>query len=270
MTKRQIYKNAVGGVQTDVSQFVLNTSVFLLIGIMITIDDLLEQMRPIHCGQCAYLGDEDETLLAIRCSWLPNLVHAELIERGYRHSGDMFYTTACEKCSKCVPMRIDPLQFRPSKKQRHIMNKNSDVDIVLRVPHLTEKKVDIFRRYTKFQHPDSPHEVTAESLKNSTYCVLPSSAEIQYRLENRIIGITIADIIPFRAFSSVYHFFDPEFAKRSVGTFSMLAEIGLCRHLEIPFFYPGLWVKGCRKMEYKTNFRPYQLLIDGVWVDCEC
>ncbi len=226
-------------------------------------------MRPFHCGQCAYLAGEDETLMALRCPNLPNLIHADLIERGYRHSGDIMYTAACEKCSKCVPMRIDPHRFRPSKKQRHILNKNADVDIVITVPHLTDEIFDIYQRYMKFQHPDSPQECTKESLAKSTYCLLPSSAELQYRLDDRIIGITIADIIPFRALSSVYHFFDPEFAHRSVGTFSMLAEICLTGHLDIPFFYPGLWVQGCRKMEYKTNFRPYQLLINGVWVDVE-
>ena len=207
--------------------------------------------------------------MALRCPGLPNLLHADLIERGYRHSGDIIYTTACDKCSKCVPMRIDPMRFRPSKKQRHILNKNADVDIVITVPQLTDEKYDIYRRYMKYQHSDSPQDVTKEGLAKSTYCLLPSSAEIQYCLGDKIIGITIADIIPYKAFSSVYHFFDPDFAHRSIGTLSMIAEISLCGQLQIPFFYPGLWVQGCRKMEYKTRFRPYQLLIDGVWVDCE-
>lgn len=63
----------------------------------------------------------------------------------------------------------------------------------------------------------------------------------------------------------MYHFFEPREAKRSIGVYSVLVEIELCRAKGLPWYYLGFWVKGCGTMEYKTDYGPYELLIDGKW-----
>jgi arginyl-tRNA--protein-N-Asp/Glu arginylyltransferase len=36
--------------------------------------------------------------------------------------------------------------------------------------------------------------------------------------------------------------------------------------MKIPYWYAGFWVHGCETMEYKTRFRPCEVLgTDGVW-----
>jgi arginine-tRNA-protein transferase len=66
--------------------------------------------------------------------------------------------------------------------------------------------------------------------------------------------------------SSVYFYFDPAESNRSLGNFGALVEIEYARRLKIPHWYLGFWVKGCRAMEYKANFKPHELLhSDGVW-----
>ncbi len=205
---------------------------------MISIQELLEKMTIADLDSCGYFKDQHETILAIRCPLMPNELHGPLIEIGFRHSGDLFYRPQCRDCHKCIPMRIDPTMFRPSKKQRHIFNKNSDVEIYLLPPEPTKEKYDIYQRYMDLQHPESDEGKSFVSMRH-IFARHQSTCEIQYRIENRIAGITIADILP-NAFSSVYHFFDPDFARRSIGVFSMIAEIRLCENMLIPYYYPGL------------------------------
>ena len=234
---------------------------------MLSLDSLLSMMQLYPGGECPYIAGQSETIRALRCPGLPNVLHAGLMERGFRHSGDIFYVPECEGCKKCLPMRIDPFAFRPSKKQRHIFNKNKDVEIWIESPELTDEIYDVYRRYMDYQHGDSHQGRSRQDLEDFLFQPLESSVEIQYRLQDRIIGVTIADIIPNCAFSSVYHFFDPAYARRSIGVYSVMAEIILCSTFNTPYYYLGYWVPGCKKMQYKANYRPNQVLIDGKWVE---
>ena len=37
--------------------------------------------------------------------------------------------------------------------------------------------------------------------------------------------------------------------------------------LKLPHVYLGYWIDQSPKMDYKTQFRPYQLMTDGQWAD---
>jgi len=69
-----------------------------------------------------------------------------------------------------------------------------------------------------------------------------------------------------KALSSVYFYFDPEHADRSLGTFSVLYELMWAKKHHLPYWYAGYWVNHCPTMEYKARFRPNQVLRpDGSW-----
>ena len=51
-----------------------------------------------------------------------------------------------------------------------------------------------------------------------------------------------------------------------LGTFGALYELEQAGMLGIPFYYVGYWIPGCGTMEYKSSFRPNEVLHpDGVW-----
>jgi arginine-tRNA-protein transferase len=62
-------------------------------------------------------------------------------------------------------------------------------------------------------------------------------------------------------------YFDPEFARRSLGTYSLLWE---CKHAldcGLQYYYLGYYVADCPKMSYKAAFRPAEMRIEtGEWV----
>ena len=66
--------------------------------------------------------------------------------------------------------------------------------------------------------------------------------------------------------SAVYTFFDPDVPERSLGVFSILAQIALCRELELPHLYLGYWIRDSEKMRYKIDYRPIELFVSGRWV----
>jgi arginine-tRNA-protein transferase len=46
----------------------------------------------------------------------------------------------------------------------------------------------------------------------------------------------------------------------------VLWQIEQARRLGLPHVYLGYWIKQCRKMSYKINYRPVELLINNRWV----
>ena len=65
--------------------------------------------------------------------------------------------------------------------------------------------------------------------------------------------------------AAIYTFYDPELDKRSLGTFAVLLQISQAKKLGLPFVYLGYWIDGCRKMSYKTRFKPLEMLSNGRW-----
>ena len=68
-------------------------------------------------------------------------------------------------------------------------------------------------------------------------------------------------------YSAVYSFFDTDDGKRGLGRFMVLDLIGKAEKVGFPYIYLGYWVRDCRKMNYKTLYRPVEGLINGEWQD---
>jgi arginine-tRNA-protein transferase len=65
----------------------------------------------------------------------------------------------------------------------------------------------------------------------------------------------------------VYAFFDPTESSRSLGSFMILDHLRQAQDVGYPNVYLGYWVRGSRKMAYKTNFRPIEALSSSGWTD---
>ena len=80
----------------------------------------------------------------------------------------------------------------------------------------------------------------------------------------RLIGAAIFDR-GSNCLSAVYCYYDPAESKRSIGVFSILAQVEICRRWELDYLYLGFYVAGCNHMNYKSAYKPHERLIDGEW-----
>jgi len=87
----------------------------------------------------------------------------------------------------------------------------------------------------------------------------------QYLLDGKIFAVGVIDILP-SSISSVYLYYDPDFAFLSPGTLTALFEIAFTRKLQneefpkLKDYYMGFYIHSCPKMRYKGQYHPSYLL----------
>ncbi len=214
---------------------------------------------------CPYLAGRTSVSRGFRCAELPGAAYQELLDAGFRRSGQVFYQPACPGCRACVALRVPVGTFRASRSQRRAWRRNRDLSVSFGRPHLTEERRDLYARYMAERH-DREEVGTWEDLEDFLYRSPTDTVEMLYRDRGgRLLGVGVCDATP-RCLSSVYFYFDPADSPRGLGTFSSLVEIRAAASMGLPYYYLGFWVHGCRKMEYKAGFRPHEVLgTDGRW-----
>jgi arginine-tRNA-protein transferase len=221
----------------------------------------------INNGECPYLPNRTWVTKAFRADRMPEELYEYLLNEGWRRSGVIFYKNRCPGCSLCIPIRVPAERFAPSKSQRKILRKNRDLTIRRYPTGPSEEILALYRKYHQARH--DPDEEVSETTYMSFLGRSPIHTDImEYRLGHTLVGAGWIDVLP-EGLSTVYFIFDPDYGHRSLGTFSAMKEIELCRELGKPWYYLGFYVPGSSKMEYKARFRPYQLLLDESWHEFE-
>ena len=96
-------------------------------------------------------------------------------------------------------------------------------------------------------------------------CVLtaqPADTEVDLPL------VALTDLLS-DGLSMVYSFFDPDYETRSLGSLMILDHIERAKQMGLPYVYLGYWVRGSRKMDYKSRFLPQERLMSQGWVRAE-
>ncbi|MBM3737477.1 MAG: arginyltransferase [Acidobacteria bacterium] len=193
---------------------------------------------------------------------LPGSAYQDLMDNRFRRSGRVFYRPVCSGCGSCIPIRIDVESFAPSKSQRRVLRRNQDVRVRWATPEITDAKRALYRRYMEGRHGGSDSD--PDTLDRFLYDSPTDTIEATYWLNGDLIAAGICDVTP-QSLSTVYFYFEPGTARRSLGTFSALVEIEAARKMGLACYYLGYWVPGCRKMEYKAALGPHQLLSGSGW-----
>lgn len=217
---------------------------------------------------CPYLPDKKARSEAYWVDQLEGSTYQRLLTRGFRRSGRVVYRPRCRGCAECRQMRVPVDSFKPTRSMRRVLRRNSDVLVDEGQPAPNGEKFALYCRYLDAQHDDSmarSYETFCEFLYDSPM----ETREFRYTLDGRLMGISIADRLPL-GLSSVYMYFDPDFADRSPGTFSILWEIDYCRRSGLAYYYLGFYVAGSATMSYKSRFRPNEILIgDDRWISLQ-
>lgn len=212
---------------------------------------------------CAYLPGRTAREAVCVLPVQTGRAYEALLRRGFRRAGQIFYRPACPGCAACVPLRVPVEGFRPSRSQRRVWRRNRDVRVTLRRPACDPQRFELFCRHQDAQFGRRMCG-SLEELREAVFDSPIESLELDYRLDGRLVGVGVVDLCP-DALSSVYFFFDPAHARRSLGTLSVLVEIDLARQWGRRWWYAGYWIRECPSMAYKAAFGPHELLTPRGW-----
>lgn len=211
-----------------------------------------------HTVACPYLPDKVATFHFVAGPAAATHYRA-LMDSGFRRSGPYFYRPQCAQCNACKVLRVPIQTFRPSKGQRRIYRKGAArFDVSMSKPGFTPEKAAVYGAYLAYQH-GSEEAVEQDQYENFLVeSVAPvETLEMQFRHEGRLVGVGIVDY-GVTYLSSVYFYFDPDYASYSLGTFSAMYEIELARALRCSHYYLGYYIAACPAMAYKARFKPCQ------------
>ncbi|MDH1619694.1 arginyltransferase [Pseudomonas sp. zfem001] len=215
---------------------------------------------------CSYLPEEQATTLFLDPSQPMDVqVYAELSELGFRRSGDHLYRPHCQQCTACIPARIPSARFTANRQQRRIIKRNQDIVVRCVRPVFTEEYYALYVRYIEQRHADGDmYPPSREQFSTFLIRDLPFSRFYEFRLQDKLLAIAVTDVLP-NGLSAVYTFYDPAEERRSLGRFAILWQIGETSRLGLEAVYLGYWIKNCRKMNYKTQYRPIELFVNQRW-----
>ncbi|MGR8950571.1 MAG: arginyltransferase, partial [Gammaproteobacteria bacterium] len=75
-----------------------------------------------------------------------------LSQHGFRRSGAHVYRPRCPACAACVPIRIPVDRFKPTRSQRRVINKNSDVVVVRKSAEFRQEHFSLYEKYIERRH----------------------------------------------------------------------------------------------------------------------
>ena len=82
-------------------------------------------------------------------------LYNNLINQGFRRSGEMIYRPDCVSCQECISLRLPVEHFKPRRIQRRIWNRLNDRFTITEHPaRFNPEHYDLFKRYLAVRHRD--------------------------------------------------------------------------------------------------------------------
>ena len=216
---------------------------------------------------CPYLaGRLERRLVTALGGDDPDRLHDRLLRAGFRRSQGYAYRPACAGCQACVPVRIPVAQFAFRRRWRRILRDNADLAASERRAVATPEQYALFRRYLDGRHAASGMaEMTWAEFRAMIEDSPVDTRVIEWRRPDRsLIAASLTDRCR-SGLSGVYKFFEPDDARRSLGSLIILWHVEHAARLGLPYVYLGYWIACSPKMAYKARFHPLEQLTPGGW-----
>jgi len=178
----------------------------------------------------------------------------ELLENGWRKFGIYYFRPDCLGCLRCVPIRINVDRFIPSRSQKRVMKKGTEIEVRFKPLEYREEIYDIYREHswTRFGNVTGVDEFTA-----SFYTPSCPSFQSEYYLNDELFAVGFLDRSQ-NSLSSVYMVYKKDFEKFSPGTLSILREIEYASSLNLKYYYLGYYIEDNSSMCYKNRFHVHE------------
>jgi len=221
--------------------------------------------------ECPYLpGRQERKIFSFLGGPDAQMINSALSKRGFRRSQNILYLPACEMCNACRPVRVKADEYQPSRSRKKILKRNHDVTRIIKPAKATAEQFSVLRAYLDSRHKDGGmSDMTVLDYTSMVEQTAVETSLIEYWLDHgteeaKLIGCSLTDHLD-DGLSMVYSFFDPDYKRRSLGTLMILDHIEMVKEFSLPHLYLGYWVRGSRKMSYKADFQPAEILTSRGW-----
>lgn len=226
--------------------------------------------------KCSYLEGRHQTTFYMAIDECTSSFCQELIERGYRRFGKLFFRPICSACNECQSIKIDVAHFTFSSSQRRVLRKAKMIKSYIQKPTLSRAHLELFDKYHLFMQTKKGWEHTPKNAQSYYSSFVDGHEafgyEVLYFLEDRLIGVDLIDILE-DGISSIYFYYDPDFTAYSLGRLSLYNQILLAQREHKKWIYLGYYVKDCPSLTYKSHYTPYLTLQgrpdlgeDAIWI----
>lgn len=219
-------------------------------------------------GDCSYFPEESRS--STTAFALPGSLSAQgyqtAMSLGMRRSGTLVYRPICAGCRRCQPFRLAVERFSPSRSQKRVQKKADGhfiVDVVR--PALDVEHLDLYARYQAHQHGKDGQSADEEGYARFLIDTVADTWELAWRdATGALVAVGIIDVVD-DGISTVYFYWDPRLQDFSLGVYSALWEIDLCRRWNKPYYYMGFLVPGSRTMSYKSQYAGGEVWTGEAW-----
>lgn len=229
------------------------------------LNDLQYYITPPH--DCSYLDNKSARMVFLDPAHRIDVVTlSELSRLGFRRSGDFVYRPECHLCRQCLSCRLPVQDFKINSRQKKAWKRNQDLTLRrVSTQHASQMHYDLYERYINERHANG--DMFPPSYDQFDKFLIQSCSDsffLELWKDDQLLCVSTCDQLD-DGISAVYTFFDPDYQQRSLGVYAILKQIEYAKAMQQQFVYLGYWVPHSDKMNYKTQYSPIELLLDGKW-----
>lgn len=229
------------------------------------LNDLQYYITPPH--DCSYLENKSARMVFLDPVHRIDVVTlSELSRLGFRRSGDFVYRPECHLCRQCLSCRVPVAAFQMNSSQKKAWKRNQDLRVnIIPTQEAGPEHYQLYERYILERHADGDmYPPSLDQFEKFLVHSCTDSIFMELWKDDRLISVSTCDPLD-DGISAVYTFFDPDERRRSLGVFAILKQIEYIKNLGMPYLYLGYWVPHSAKMNYKSQYAPLEILLDGQW-----
>ena len=215
-------------------------------------------------SECPYLPDRKWRFSYFFATQVNGEELNYILSRGWRKFGMYYFKPVCRGCRECIPIRLVTKELTPTKSQRRVIKKCSDVRVEFRD---LECRDEIFEIYKNHSMERFGKESNYEDFHSSFYTMSCPAMQSEYYVGDRLAAVGFLDVST-EALSSIYFIYHNDFLSYSPGTFSVLREAGFAASIGLRHYYLGYYVRDNKSMSYKNSFHQNEKMdwLSGDWL----
>jgi len=180
----------------------------------------------------------------------------KLLAEGWRKFGWYYFRPACDNCKACIPLRILTNEFKPSRSQRKVLNKNADTEMKVSSLEFRDEIFELYKKHSRIRF-DQPSE-KQDFIETHFFPSCPA-VQTEYYIDNKLVAVGFLDQ-GATGLSSVYFIYDTDYSHLSLGVYGALMEIELAQKMNLEYYYLGYWIPENKSMRYKNKYYPHELM----------